>query len=90
MIVALLTAATALQGCEPFGKFIQNVGGNDLAGQAQANSGPYTAGSQVIGQMTEPEPVVVPDPPAPPPCEPYKWRYFWYSCDGQIIGSYED
>jgi hypothetical protein len=75
-LVMALTAATQVGGCKEFGQFVTNVGGNDIVGQQQANSGPYTAGSEVVAGIIQAEV----ETPAPV-CEDIRWRYRIYTCD---------
>jgi hypothetical protein len=85
-LLIALSASMALTGCEddPFGKFIQNVGGTDTIGQMR-DSGPYTAGSAVVEEI-----IVAEQTPAPePPCEDIRWRYVIYDCHWNPKGSYE-
>jgi hypothetical protein len=85
-LIMALTAATQVGGCKEFGQFVTNVGGNDIVGQQQANSGPYTAGSAVVEEI-----IVAEQAPAPEPdCtkEARRWRYNIYSECDTIIGTY--
>jgi hypothetical protein len=75
-LVMALTAATQVSGCKEFGQFVTNLNGNDLIGQQQANSGPYTAGSEVVAEIIQAEV----ETPAPV-CEDIRWRYRIYTCD---------
>jgi hypothetical protein len=81
-LVMALTAATQVSGCKEFGQFVTNLNGNDLVGQQQANSGPYTAGSAVVEEI-----IVAEQAPAPePPCEDIRWRYRIYTCNWEDTG----
>jgi hypothetical protein len=75
-IVALLIATPALQGCDIFETVLKSSGATDSVAQMR-DSGPYTAGSEVVAEIIQAE-----QPPAPAPvCEDIRWRYKIYTCD---------
>lgn len=83
-LLAALSASMALTGCDPLENVIKASGANDPIGQMR-DSGPYTAGSSVVGEI-----IVAEQTPAPePPCEDTRWRYVIYDCHWNPKGSYE-
>ncbi len=74
-IVALLLATPALQGCDIFETVLESAGATDSVAQMR-DSGPYTAGSEVVAEIIQAEV----ETPAPV-CEDIRWRYRIYTCD---------
>ncbi len=95
MIIALLTAATALQGCEPLERLIHAANPSDpVHAFKEANNGPYTAGAAVVTEIIVEEQQGTTEPtyvPPPKDCtkEAYRWRYQIMSECDTILGYYE-
>jgi hypothetical protein len=75
-IIALLLATPALQGCDLFDNAMKAINPSDPVNALKANSGPYTAGSEVVAGIIQAEV----ETPAPV-CEDIRWRYRIYTCD---------
>jgi hypothetical protein len=75
-IIALLLATPALQGCDLFDSAMKVINPSDPVNAMKANSGPYTAGSEVVAGIIQAEV----ETPAPV-CEDIRWRYRIYTCD---------
>jgi hypothetical protein len=83
-IIALLLATPALQGCDLFDNAMKVINPSDPVNAMKANSGPYTAGSEVVAEIIQAE---AETPPAPV-CEDIRWRYVVYDCHWNPIGTY--
>jgi hypothetical protein len=70
-----LMCASFTSGCDIFETVLESAGATDSVAQMR-DSGPYTAGSEVVAGIIQAEV----ETPAPV-CEDIRWRYRIYTCD---------